>query len=348
LTPAELAGGFGLPGAAPLASTLEENFRRRVRALPRQTRRLLLVAAADSAGDPALVWRAAARLGISAGAAAPAAGAGLAEFGTRVRFRHPLVRSAAYRSGSAQERQQAHCALAEATDPELDSDRRAWHRAQAASGPDEDVAAELERSAGRAQARGGLAAAAAFLKQAATLTRDPAQRAGRALAAAGIKAQAGAFDPARDLLAMAEAGPLSDFQQAGADLVRAQLAFVTSRGSDAPGLLLKAARRLEPIDAALSRATYLDALSAGIFAGRLASPGSGVLEIARAAAAAPPPQHAPRAPDLLLAGLAAEYNDGYAAGLPLLRRALATFGAGMYLITWACCRRSRPWWPRPT
>ena len=328
-TPAELAGGFGLPGAAPLAGILEENFRRRVRALPRQTRRLLLVAAAEPAGDPALVWRAAARLGISAGAAAPAAEAGLAEFGTRVRFRHPLVRSAAYRSGSAQERQQAHRALAEATDPELDSDRRAWHRAQAAPGPDEDVAAELERSAGRAQARGGLAAAAAFLKQAATLTLDPARRAGRALAAAGIKAQAGAFDPARDLLAVAEAGPLSDFQQAGADLVRAQLAFVTSRGSDAPALLLKAARRLEPIDAGLSRATYLDALSAGIFAGRLASPGSSVLEIACAAAAAPPPPHAPRAPDLLLAGLAAEYNDGYAAGLPLLRRALATFGAGM-------------------
>jgi hypothetical protein len=173
-----------------------------------------------------------------------------------------------------------------------------------------------------------LAAAAAFLERAATLTLDPVGRAGRALAAAQAKFQAGAFDAARDLLAMAEAGPLSDLQQAGVDLVRAQLAFVTSRGGDAPSLLLKAARRLEPIDAGLSRATYLDALSAGLFAGRLASPGSGVVEIARAAAAPPPPL-APRAPDFLLDGLAAEYNDGYAAGAPMLRRALATFGDGM-------------------
>jgi DNA-binding CsgD family transcriptional regulator len=329
LTSAELAGGFGLPDAAPLAGRLDENFRRRVSALPHQSRRLLMLAAAEPAGDPALVWRAAARLGIGAEAAAPAAEAGLAEFGTRVRFRHPLVRSAAYRSGSAQERREAHRALAEVTDPELDSDRRAWHRAQAAPGPDEDVAEELERSASRAQARGGLAAAAAFLKRAATLTLDPGQRAGRALAAAGIKAQAGAFDPARDLLAMAEAGPLSKSQQVSADLVRAQLAFVTSRGSDAPSLLLKAARGLEPIDARLSRETYLDALSAGIFAGRLASSGNSVREIARAAAAAPPPRHVPRAPDLLLAGLAADYNDGYAAGLPLLRQALTTFSAGL-------------------
>ena len=323
LTVAELAGGFGLPGAVPLAGSIEESFRRRVSALPQQTRRLLLLAAADPTGDPALVWRAADRLGIGADAAAPAADAGLAEFGTRVRFRHPLARSAAYRSASAQDRQEAHRALAEATDPQLDPDRRAWHRAQAASGPDEDVAAELERSAGRAQARGGLAAAAAFLKQAATLTLDPAQRAGRALAAAQAKIQAGAFDVARDLLAMAESGPLSDLQQASVDVMRAQLAFITSRGGDAPTLLLTAARRLEPIDADLSRATYLDALLAAIFAGPLASPGGDVLEVARAASAAPPPRHAPRAPDLLLDGTAAGLHLGYAAGVPVLRRALA-------------------------
>ena len=213
LTVAELAGGFGLPAVVPLAGRIEESFGRRVGALPHQTRRLLLLAAADPTGDPALVWRAAARLGVGAEAAAPAAEAGLAEFGTRVRFRHPLARSAVYRSASAQERQEAHGALAEVTDPQLDPDRRAWHRAQAAPGPDEDVAAELERSAGRAQARGGLAAAAAFLKRAATLTLDPAQRAERALAAAQAKIQAGAFDPARDLLAMAATGPLSDFSR---------------------------------------------------------------------------------------------------------------------------------------
>jgi DNA-binding CsgD family transcriptional regulator len=326
LTVAELAGGFGLPGAIPLAGSIEASFERRVGALPNQTRRLLLVAAADPAGDPALVWRAAARLGVGTEAAAPAAEAGLAEFGTRVRFRHPLARSAAYRFGSAQERQEAHGALAQVTDPRLDPDRRAWHRAQAAPGPDEAVAAELERSADRA--RGGLAAAAAFLKRAATLTLDPSLRAGRALAAAQAQVQAGAYDPARDLLAMAGAGPLTSSQQATIDLVRGHLAFLTSRGSEAPSLLLKAARSLEPIDVGLSRATYLDALSAAMFAGRLASPGSGVMEIARATAAAPPPL-APRAPDFLLDGLTAEYNDGYAAGTPMLRRAVATFGDGM-------------------
>ena len=325
---AELAGGFGLPSVAPLAGSIEESFGRRVGVLPNQTRRLLLLAAADPAGDPALVWRAAARIGIGAEAAALAAEAGLAEFGTRVRFRHPLARSAAYRYGSAQERREAHGALAEVTDPRLDPDRHAWHRAQAAPWPDEDVAAELERSADRARARGGLAAAAAFLKRAATLTLDPSLRAGRAVAAAQAEVQAGAYDPARDLLAMAGAGPLTSSQQATVDLVRGQLAFLTSRGSDAPSLLLKAARSLEPVDVGLSRATYLDALSAAMFAGRLASPGSGVVEIARATAAAPPPL-APRAPDFLLDGLAAEYNDGYAAGTPMLRRALATFGDGM-------------------
>lgn len=328
LTTAELAGGFGLPGAIPLAGSIEESFRRRVVALPRQTRRLLLLAAADPTGDPALVWRAAGRLGIGAEAAVPAADAGLAEFGTRVRFRHPLARSAAYRSAQVQDRQEAHRALAEVTDPRLDPDRRAWHRAQAAPGPDEDVAAELERSAGRARARGGVAAAAAFLKQAATLTLDPVQRAGRSLAAAQAKLQAGAFDVARDLLAMAESEPLSDIQQASADLMRAQLAFVTSRGTDAPPLLLKAARKLEFIDPWLSRATYLDGISAAIFTGRLASPGSGVLEVARAASAAPTVA-TPRAPDLLLDGLTAHYNEGYAAGVPMLRGALAVFGDGM-------------------
>jgi DNA-binding CsgD family transcriptional regulator len=332
LTPAQLAGGFGLPGApgaVPLAGSIEESFRRRIGALPDQSRQLLLLAAADPTGDPALVWRAAERLGIGTEAAAPGCEADLAEFGTRVWFRHPLVRSAAYQSASAQDRRQVHRALAEVTDPRLDPDRRAWHRAQAALGPDEEVAAELERSAGRAQARGGLGAAAAFLKQAATLTLDPARRAGWALAAARLKVQAGAFDVAQDLLEMAESGPLSDLQQAHADLVRAQLAFVTNRGSDAPLLLLKAAVRLKPIDAELSRATYLDALSAGIFAGRLASPGSSVLEVAHAVSAAPPPEQPPRAADLLLDGLAAEYNDGWAAGLPKLRAALAAFGDGM-------------------
>jgi DNA-binding CsgD family transcriptional regulator len=330
LTAAELAGGFGLPGALRLPGSVEESFRRRVDALPDQTRRLLLLAAADPTGDPVLVWRAAGRLGIAAAAARPAIQAGLAEFGGAVRFRHPLVRSATYQSASTLERQEAHRALAEATDPQADPDRRAWHLAQGTGGPDEDIAADLERSAGRAQGRGGLAAAAAFLEHAAVLTPDPTVRAGRALDAAQAKVQAGAFGAALDLLARAEAGPLSEFQQACADLVRAQLAlFGASLGSDAATLLLKAAKRLEPINVDLARATYLDAVVAADFASRLASPGGSLPEVARAAAAAPPPPHPPRAPDFLLDGLAASFDQGYAAGVPLLRKALQAFGSDM-------------------
>jgi DNA-binding CsgD family transcriptional regulator len=329
LTSAELAGGFGVPGAPTVADSIEESFRRRVEALPAETRRLLLLAAADPAADPALIWQAAAQLGISTKAAGPAAEAGLAEFGVRLRFRHPLVRSVVYRSAPGQDRRGAHAALAALTDSRLDPDRYAWHLAHAAPGPDEDVARELENSASRARARGGQAAAAAFLERAAMLTLDSAQRARRALAAADCKAQAGAFDVALDLLAMAEAGQLTEFQRACADLLRAQLAFLTNRGNDAPPLLLMAARRLEPIDVGLSHAAYLDALSAAMFAGRLAGPGGDIQEIACAAAAAPRTPHArQQVRDLLVDGLAAHFTDGYAAGLPILQKALSAFGHG--------------------
>jgi DNA-binding CsgD family transcriptional regulator len=330
LTAAQLAGGFGLPGAVPLSGSIEESFGRRADALPASTRLFLLVAASEPAGDPMLARQAAARLGIEADvAAAPAIEAGLLELGVRVRFRHPLARSAVYRSAPAEDRQRVHRALAEVTDPRLDPDRRAWHRAQAASGPDEDVAAELEHSAGRARARGGVAAIAAFLLRAAMLTLDPARRADRALAAAEAQLQAGSFDSALDLLSMAEAGPLSDVQRARVAMLRAQLAFVMNRGSDAPPLLLTAARQLESVDSALARATYLDALSAAVFTGRLAGADGDVLRIARAAGAAPPPPGRPRAWDLLLDGTAAIYNRGYVAGLPMLRQALIEFGDGM-------------------
>ena len=334
LPPAELAGGFGLPGAIPLPGSIEESFGQRVGALPDQTRLLLLIAAADPTGDPPLVWRAAVRLGVGPtsggmGAAEAAAEAGLAEFGVRVRFRHPLVRSVVYRSAPIQRRRLAHGALAEVTDALIDPDRRAWHRAQATSGLDENVAAELERSADRARARGGLAAAAAFLERAAMLTPDPAKRAERALGAAGTKIQAGAFTAAEDLLAVAESGPLSELERARADLLKAQLNSVTSRGGAAPLLLAQAAKRLEPIDPALARATYLDGLTAAMFAGRLASPGGHTRDVASAARAAPRPPHPPRAPDLLLDGLAANFTDGYAAGVPFLRQALTAFGHGM-------------------
>ncbi|MFJ5212372.1 ATP-binding protein [Streptomyces nigra] len=328
LKPTELAGGYGLPTGMALSEGIEEPFRRQVDGLPPEPRTLLLVAAADPSGDPELVRRAAARLGIGS-EAAEQIDADLAEFGARVRFRHPLARSAAYRGAQAHQRREAHRALAEATDQELDPDRCAWHRAQAVAGPDEDVAVALERSAGRARARGGLAAASAFLKQAAMLTLDPEKRVDRALAAAQAEIQAGAFDAARDLLVMAEPGTLTPRQRANAGLLRAQLAFVTHRGGEAPALLLDAAKQLEPIDAALSRATYLDALSASVFAGRLATPDGQVLRVAKAVRATAPGPRPTTVPDLLLEGMAKALDSGYAAGVPLLQKALAIFGTEM-------------------
>jgi len=327
LSPAELAGGFGLPGAAPLTGLIEEAFTRQLSALPDQTRRLLQLAAADLSGDQSRVQLAAGRLGIAMQAADPAMEAGLAEFDGRIRFRHPLMRSAAYRSASFAERRQLHAALAEVTDPAIDPDQRAWHRAQAALGPDEEVAAELEDSAGRAQARGGLAAVATFLERAALLTADPARHAERSLAAAQASMQAGAFAKALDLLAAAEAGPLDEFASARADLLRGRIAFVSNLGGDAPSLLLKAAKRLEPLDLGLARQTYLIAWSAASLAGHLAG-ASDVLEVSRAVRALPPPEGSARPIDLLLNGLARLITDGPAAAAPTLRQAVTAFTAG--------------------
>ena len=324
LTPAEMAGGFVLPDTVPLAGRIEESFRRRLEALPAETRLLLLVAAAEPVGEPVLVWRAAERLGIRAQAATPAAEAGLLEIGARVLFRHPLVRSAAYRSASLQERQDVHRALAEVTDPEVDPDRRAWHRAHAAPGPDEDVASELERSAGRALARGGSAAAAAFLERAAMLTREPARRAQRQLAAAGAKRSTGALDAALGLLVAVEAGPRDALRTAEVQHLRGQIAFDQQRGGDAARLLLGAARLLEPLNSDSARETHLETLGAALWAGDPDSPG-GVLEAAEAARAAPPGPEPPRAVDVLLDALAIRLTEGYAAAAPTLTRALELF-----------------------
>ena len=326
-TAAELAGGFGLPGAVPLAGRIEESFRRQLGALPAQPRRLLQLAAAEPTGDPVLVWRAAGRLGICAEAAGPAVEAGLAEFGVRVRFRHPLVRSAAYRSAPTDDLREIHAALAEVTDPASDPDRLTWHRAAATAAPDEGVATELERSAGRAQARGGLSAAAAFLERAMLLTPDPGRRADRAIAAAEAKHQAGAPDVAAELLVMAEAGPLEELARARISLLRGQMAFSAGNSSDTPRLLIDAARRFEALDTRLARETYLEALSAALLGHRTSQ--IGTLEIARAArgATAAPPSDS-RAPDLLLEGMATLITDGYETGVPAVQRALSVFRDG--------------------
>jgi DNA-binding CsgD family transcriptional regulator len=321
LSPAQLAGGFGLPAALSLAGTIEQSFLHRLEALPENTRQLLLVAAAEPLGDPALLTRAAERLGITGSALEPAQSAGLIEVDGRVRFRHPLVRSAMYRAALAEERRGVHGALAEATDAEADPDRRAWHLAKATVDPNEEVASELERAAGRAQARGGLAAAAAFLQRAAELTPEPRRSAQRALAAAQSSYQAGALDEALALLATAETGDVRDFTPARVHLLRGQIAFAARRGSDAPPLLLKAARELEAVDLPLARATYLDALAAALFAGRLAR-GASALQVAQAVRGAPPAPKPLPAGDLLLRGLALAITDGPSVGAPVLKQAL--------------------------
>ena len=319
---AGLAGGYGLPGGQPVAGKIEGSYIQRLELLPPDTQLLVLTAAAEPLGDPALLRRAADALGIDMVALAPAADAGLVQVRGRVEFAHPLVRSAAYRAATAGDRHRAHGALARATDAQTDPDRRAWHRARAASGPDEEVAGELERSADRARARAGLAAAAAFLTRAAELTPLPAPRTRRALAAASANVQAGAFDTARTLLAIARAGPVDERQRAQIDLISAQMAFASSRGNEATLLLLAAAQRLQPLDLQLTRQTYLDAFSAAQFAARL-NDGVGVAEVARAARSVPRrPDDEPAAGDLLLDAFVALTED-YASAVPAGRDALA-------------------------
>lgn len=337
LSPAALAGGFGLPTVVSdgwsLSRRIEESFVQRLEALPADTQRLLLIAAAEPVGDPALLWRAADRLGIGYEALAPAASVELLEVGIRVRFRHPLVRSAVYRTASLTERRRAHRTLADATDPNLDPDRRAWHRAKASAGPDEEVAVDLERSAARAQAHGGLAAAAAFLERAVELTVDPALRTRRALAGAQAKFEAGAPDAAIELLATVEMGPLDELQRARVERLRAQIAFARTGSADVPGLtigpeapalLLDAAKRLEALDVELARETYLEAITAAMCTGST-SGRFGVRAVAEAAREAPPGPEPPRTIDVLLDCLITRFTEPYATALPPLRRALHTF-----------------------
>jgi DNA-binding CsgD family transcriptional regulator/tetratricopeptide (TPR) repeat protein len=324
LTAAQLAGGFALPGALSLSGRIEESFLKRLENLPTETQRLLVVAAAEPTGDPALLWRAAEQLGITSTALEPAESIALIEINSRVRFRHPLVRSAVYRAANPNERRQVHRALAEATDVRVDPDRRAWHLAEAAASTDEEVAAELERAAGRAQARGGLAAAAAFLERAVALTPEQSRRAQRALAAAQTKYEAGALDDALALLGTAEAGAVDDAQRAPVHLLRAQITFAVQRGGDAPRLLLEAARELEAVDPDRARTTYLEGLEAALFAGALAR-GTDVVEVSKAALAGPAPRRPPRPTDLLLEGMATLLIDGHAAAVPILEAALSAF-----------------------
>jgi DNA-binding CsgD family transcriptional regulator len=314
-SPAAIAGGFGLPDSIPVPDRIEESFRRRLAPLPDDSRRLLLVAAAEPVGDPPLILAAAEQLGIPAEAAGPATATGLLDIGAEVRFRHPLVRSVVYRESPAADRRRVHAALAQATDPERDPDRRVWHLAAAAVGPDEDVAIELERSAGRAQARGGVAAGAAFLERAVELTGDPARRAERALAAAQASLHAGAVDIALRRLATAEAAATDEFQRARVALLRGHAA-AAAFGSDGPALLLEAARRLEPFSLELARETYLLGWGGAVVAG---DEDIG-LDICRAVRALPPSE-TPGVVEQLVDAVTQLTLDGPAAAIGALQQA---------------------------
>jgi DNA-binding CsgD family transcriptional regulator len=341
LSAAELAGGFGVSSTQPLAARLEESFLGRVRSMPDQTQRFLLLAAAEPLGDPALLIRAAEFVGLGVEAAAPAEAVGLIELATQVRFQHPLVRSAIYRSAPLADRQGVHRMLGDATDAQADPDRRIWHRAQAALGADEHLAAELERSAERAQARGGLAAAAAFLERAAALTPDRARRARRALAAAQSKYLAGSPQAAMTLLESAASTPMDALETALAERLRGRIALHLSRSGEGGAVLLDAAQRLESFDPGLARETHLEALHAAAVAGRLGIGMRTAATAARTAPAAPGPQ---RASDVLLDGLAVSFTDGIRAAAPILKSAVAALldGDGDYeedvRWPWLACR----------
>jgi DNA-binding CsgD family transcriptional regulator len=328
LTPAQLAGGSHLPDPLPLGARLEEHFLRQVRSFPSDTQALLLLASASPSGDPAVFLRAAERLGLDTqAAAAPAEAEHLLVLAPRVIFRHPLIRSAVYGGASAGERRRAHAALAEAGDPAVDADQRAWHRAMAAVGPDEEVANELERSAGHAQSRGGYAASAAFLELAAELTPEVLRRPKRLLAAAEAELMAGAPVRAEVLLDQADRLLEGQVDQAHALRLRGQISFALGRGSEAAGILLAAARALSPLDTKVARETFLEAIQAVSMAGPLLGHDD-ALQVARAAFEAPSiPRAEMTAADLLFEGRRARVTVGYAAAVAPLRQAVAALSA---------------------
>ncbi|WP_433381301.1 ATP-binding protein [Actinoplanes sp. CA-142083] len=329
LSPAELAFGFGGFSTRPLAGRIEEGFRRRIAALPADTRKVLLAAAVEPIGDAPLLRRAMEKLGVGDEAAVVAQSEGLIEIGACVRFPHPVVRSAAWRSGSAAELREVHAALAEVTDHAQDPDRRAWHRAHAAAGPDEEVARELELSAGRALDRGGRSAAAAFLERAAALTRDPGRRSSLLVSAARARFLAGSFALVPDLLAAAEVGRPGDLDRARIERLRAQVAFATTHGREAGRPLLAAATRLRELDPAAARDTFLSAVGVAVYAGRF-----GGDDLRRAAEAARGAWTGREAPDLLLAGLVSWVLDGRAQAAPLLCQAIDMLGPDDLGLTW--------------
>jgi DNA-binding CsgD family transcriptional regulator/DNA-binding MarR family transcriptional regulator len=324
--PADLAGAFALSHRQTVSATIEASFRRRIEQLPLRSRRLLLLAAAEPLGHLPSLREAAERLGLDLKSAASAEADGLIELGRQVRFRHPLARSAVYLAATPAERREAHLALGETTDPELDFDRRSWHLALASAGPDEAVAQDLERSADRANARGGVAAAAAFLELAAQLTPGQARAATRALGAARAKFEAGDHDAASRLLTVTERHSQDGLELATVGALRARAEFQTTRSEAAAARLLRAAVRIASLDEAQARETFMQAFAAAMYVGRFSSAG-GMTEVAEAVReSVRVPSHASPI-ELLLAALTAQELDGYVLAAPALRRAVDAFAA---------------------
>ena len=320
LSPEHRAGGFGLPRPVPRTDPSIEAMYERIAGLAPDTQRLLLVAASEPEGDVALFWRVAAALGIRPADAEKAVSLGLLELGVRVTFHDPGMRSVAYHHASFGERRRVHQALADMSGADVAPDRRAWHASHATLGADEEIAAALERSVGHARARGGLAAASAFLERSAVLTPDADRRAERAHAAARAKYEAGALEAAAQLLSLATDGNLDEYQHAQVERLRANISCALRCGDDALTSLLDSARTLERFDVKVARDTYLQALDAALSTEDRNAPWS-LADVARAGRAAPPAKTA-RAADLLLDGLAILGTDGYAAAVPTLRHAV--------------------------
>ncbi|QVI23770.1 AAA family ATPase [Nocardia tengchongensis] len=318
-TVTQLAGGYGLLQTDTLPTRIEHSFLDRIAVLPRQSQLLLLVAAAEPIGDPALVWGAAEKLGVTPGTALDDETDQLVSFDVRVTFRHPLVRSAVYRNAEDADRRAVHLALAEVTDARTDPDRRAWHLASAAAGPDETVAAELERSAGRAQARGGMAAAAAFLQRSVALTIDPVRRAERAVAAADASVRAGDPAAARRYVDIADLDADSELLRARTQLVRGRIAQAAGFNNEAPPILLAAAQRLESFDMDLARETYLLAWGAAAWG---AADAENLVTISETIRELPPPQGNPRPIDLVLEACALLVTEGLDTAITTLRQAM--------------------------